>query len=274
MRRLIFAAIATVLIAGCGGPRTSMSPPPRPQPASATGSVHPKGWGSQGPAPTLGVGASSGTAVMFDAIEVAAIPASPFAAAGYTGGLWATDQPLRARWPDAHTISIAVEPWEHADCLDIEPLDAEPDEAVAWDEREARAGHEPCDYSDWYEWTHEIDPVLESADLRTAKIWKWDANFDGVPHIDPGFQATQYDNHCEHRNLDCSLVDRAFLSIAQPPLEEASRKLALLDALLGAHSRSDPRGHNCQHPPYRHAYPNASWDHACGVWAQEARALR
>jgi len=47
--------------------------------------------------------------------------------------------------------------------------------------------------------------------------------------------------------------------------------LAELDRLLGAHTKANPHGHNCQHPPYRHAYPSAAFNHACAVWAGEAR---
>lgn len=52
-------------------------------------------------------------------------------------------------------------------------------------------------------------------------------------------------------------------------------KLAELNRLLGAYNRRhNPHGHNCQHPPYPHAYPSARFNHACGVWAGEVRKLR
>jgi hypothetical protein len=212
---------------------------------------------------------------MYDSVSIGAIPADPFAAAGYTGGLWPTDAVLRRRYPHAHVVSIAVLPWEHAECLDVEPFDAEPDQAPAWVQADERAGyHEPCLYSDWYEWVHELAPALARARIALSSILRWVASYIGHPQLLPGFQADQWTSRCLGRDLDCSLVLRSFLAAAQPPLSPPhSARLHQLDLLLGAHSLSDPWGHSCADPPYRRAFPNARWDHACAVWAGEVRAL-
>lgn len=48
--------------------------------------------------------------------------------------------------------------------------------------------------------------------------------------------------------------------------------LRSLDRLLGAYNAgSSPHGHNCARPPYKHAYPSARYNGACGEWAKEAR---
>lgn len=81
------------------------------------------------------------------------------------------------------------------------------------------------------------------------------------------------------------------LSKAKPkpkpkPLTPSQKKAKLrkLDQLLGAYvpaneveaptRQFNPHGHNCQHPPFKHAYPSARYNGACEQWAREAKALR
>jgi hypothetical protein len=268
-----------------GGPNTCFGPLAC---GSATGSVAPPGWGEQGPPPTLrSVPAPASTATMYDSITIGAIPARPFADAGYTGGLWATLGDLRRTWPRAHTVSVAVSAGEHAACADVEPGDLIPAQAPGWVRADERAGYrKPCLYSDWWEWTHELGPALARAGILRSQVYEWDADYTGRPHLDAGFEATQYNPRCLGRDLDCSLVLRSFLAAADPPLRPPpappapcgstcrQERLREIDILLGAHSRHNEHGHNCQDPPYRHAYPSARWDHACLVWARQVRALR
>lgn len=69
--------------------------------------------------------------------------------------------------------------------------------------------------------------------------------------------------------------DLGLLALAHTPVKPKPRLSAsALDALLGAYSKRDPHGHNCQSPPFRHAYPSAAWDHACLVWARQVANLR
>jgi hypothetical protein len=150
---------------------------------------------------------------MLDSITLETIPSNPFALAGYTGGHWPTFNEMRRAWPHAHTVSIAISAAEYADCLDVEPGDAAPWQAPGWVASERRAGnHRPCVYSSWWEW-HEY------AALRGLRgVWRWDADYTYLPHIDIGFDGTQWTDHAGGLNLDESLVRRAFLSIAHPPL--------------------------------------------------------
>jgi hypothetical protein len=54
------------------------------------------------------------------------------------------------------------------------------------------------------------------------------------------------------------------------PKRPMSAQKRELRRLLGAFDkRTNPHGHNCQHPPYKHAYPSARFNRACGIWAQE-----
>jgi len=287
MRRVtILAALVTALIvAGCGhGPSQS-----------ATGSARPAGWATVGPPPSFGLAPVS-TVAMFDSIEVSTVPRDPFALAGYTAGHWPTFIPLRKAFPSAHTVSIAISARYHADCLDVEPGDATPSEVPGWVHSEIKAGwRKPCVYSDWSEWTSQIRPILERARITRSQVWEWDAFYNGAPHIDPGFDGTQWTDRAYGRNLDESRVTRAFLSIAHPALVPApkprpkptpkpkpkpkpkpspSRRRVELGRLLGAYSKRNPHGHNCAHPPYKHAYPSAHYNRLCALWARGIRSLR
>lgn len=295
-RRLSFFAalvcVATCVIAGCGGSSPHSSPPAAPvQPAVATsqsagGSVAPAGWGAPAPASAhlYALAPSSSTATMYDSVTVSAIPHDPFAAAGYTAGYWPTFLGLRHAYPDAHVVSIAITAGDHADCLDVEPGDATPAEAAGWVRADKAAGWpRPCVYSDWYEWTDELDPALEHAGISLRSVWRFDADYTGSAHIDAGFAATQWTDHCLDKHLDCSLVLRSFLAIAHPPLNPPappepkpapSQRLEALDELLGAYNRkTNPHGHDCEDPPFRHAYRSAAWDHACLVWREQRAAI-
>ena len=209
--RCLAAFAAVMLIAGCGQTHTSQS---------ATGSVAPSGWGKPAPvsAPLLLVRPVA-TAVMFDTIDVGTVPAHPFALAGYTAGHWPTFRPLRYRWPLAHTVSIAISARDHADCLDVEPGDATPSEVAGWVRADIKAGwRKPCVYSSWWEFHDQVSRALARAHIARSQVWEWDASYTYWPHIDAGFDATQWTDRAFGRNLDESLVTRAFLSIAHPAL--------------------------------------------------------
>lgn len=217
--KLLLPLVVVLAVAGCGG---GHHPPATTVPQAATGSVHPPGWGAPPPPTALArsIPPSAATATMYDSVTLATVPsASPFALAGYTAGHWPTFLPMRHRWPRSHTISIAIAARYRADCLDVEEGDAKPTEVVAWIRADIRAGWpRPCIYSDWWHFTHLIDPLLAAAGVKPWQVWRWDADYTGRPHIDPGFDATQWTSTCLGRNLDCSLVLRTFLTIAHPPL--------------------------------------------------------
>jgi hypothetical protein len=86
------------------------------------------------------------------------------------------------------------------------------------------------------------------------------------------FRAHQFSDNFDCRGVvtDCS-VNEGILSITQrKPLTPARRRE--LRKLLGAFNRrTNPQGHDCQHPPFKHAYPSARYNHACLIWSQEVR---
>lgn len=219
--KVVVARIVSVLIAALftTGVVTQVAGGPSKPAQSATGSVAPQGWGQPSqtfhlPAPLLG----APLRVMYDSIEVGTVPSNPFAQAGYTSGSWPTYEPLRQAWPNAHTISIAVNASHHADCLDVEPGDASPSEAAAWVRSDIAAGFKkPCLYSSLSPWNTDLFPDLARAGIARSTYFAWDADYTFVAHLDAGFDATQYTDSCLGRNLDCSLVTLPFLTIAQPP---------------------------------------------------------
>ena len=215
MLKRFSAAVAlcvAVAVAGCGGSHAVQS---------ATGSVHPQGWGGtpNGIVPPAPLPTAIPTATMFDAITVAPIPPNPFSVAGYTAGAWPDYLALRRAFPQAHAVSIAIQAGYRADCLDVEPGDASPGQAGAWAVADMRAGFaHPCLYSDLSEM-----PAVQ-ASLRSslgsgwrARVFLWLAWYRNVPGLVAGYDAVQYTDTCLGRNLDCSTVSLNFLSIAQPP---------------------------------------------------------
>src|SRR5439155_3038296 len=133
-----------------------------PPPASA----HPSGWGFPHAPPTAQLAPPVASATMYDSITLATIPPNPFAIAGYTSGHWPTYLPMRNRWPASHTVSIAVSARYHADCLDVEPGDAVPAQVPQWIWADKAAGFQkPCVYSSWYEFVHEIRPILQRSGI-------------------------------------------------------------------------------------------------------------
>jgi hypothetical protein len=184
---------------------------------SAGGSIHPPGWGRPAPL-TFGVAPTVPTMAMFDSVDLSQIPADAPAVLGYAGGQWPTFSKLRLQWPKAHAISTAISASEYAECLDIEPGDAQPYQAPSWIRADERAGYtKPCLYSSWYEFTRQVIPILLAAHISRDEVWEIDADYTNVPHIDAGFDGTQWTDRALGRNLDESLVTRAFLSAATPP---------------------------------------------------------
>ena len=204
-------AVCAVAVAGCGGPSQS-----------ATGSVHPNGWGGTpkgvvlpAPLPT-----AVPTAEMLDGIYVSDFHGlQPFALAGYTAGAWPDYLGLRAAFPTTHAISIAISARWHADCLDIEPGDAVPSQAGPWAKADIAAGFKhPCEYGD----LSEMPAIKASLAATFGPNWHavnflWLAWYRFVPGLVSGYDAVQWTDRALGRNLDESTVSLPFLTIAQPP---------------------------------------------------------
>ena len=163
----------------------------------------------------------------------------------------------------------------HADCLDVEPGDATPSQVPGWVKADQAAGFtRPCVYSSYYEFVQQVRPALRHAGIPRSATYDWDASYTYHPHIDAGFDGTQWTDTALGRNLDQSAVLHRFLTIAQPPYKPSpkprpkphprptprpspnARQIALL--------RAYARRHGC----YQRVKP-----HACRVWAREVKEL-
>lgn len=229
--------------------------------------MHPKGWGAPAPRSIRLSPSLVPTATMYDTITLSTVPAKSFALAGYTSGFWPTYLPLRAHYPQAHVISIAVTAAHHADCLDVESGDATPGQVASWVRADKAAGFpKPCVYSSYWEFVNEVRPALQRAGIARSQVFEWDADYTYVPHIDAGFDATQWTDHAFGRNLDASVVTYPFLSIAQPPWVAPVNPEPAHPArnVRIAYIRSLARRHGCYR---KHKKP------VCAYWAREVRTL-
>ena len=278
MKLRISALLVTLLLVGCGSKEPAKTGEVAGTPKQVTagqtagGAIHPPGWGQPPPAKLQLTAAPSVTAVMFDSITLSTVPSSPFALAGYTSGYWPTYLPMRRTWPTAHTVSIAISTAYHADCLDVEPGDATPGQVPGWVRADKAAGFvKPCVYSSYYMFIEQVRPALRRAGIPRSATFDWDASYTYHPHIDAGFDATQWTDAALGRNLDQSAVLHAFLTIAQPPYTPSHPKPKPhpnphVNAAKIALLRSYARRRGCYSSTARKP-------HACAVWAREVRAL-
>lgn len=164
---------------------------------------------------------------MFDSVSVGAIPADAPAVAGYVGGSWPTYLRLVQGFPRAYHLSIAVNAYEDAECLDIERGDATPYEAPAWVKRQLGRGvRRPVVYSS-VSTMGAVLAALESDGIQRDAVRLWTAHYTGYPHVcspqNCGYglrvssDATQWTDHALNGNLDESLCDDAFFGPPPPP---------------------------------------------------------
>lgn len=228
LRVLAAILVAAVCLAACGGSHHHKAAVHASCPGyvtqwgcsahSATFGLPPKGLGIS---PQLGT--TSGV-TMYDSVNLATVPANPSAVAGYTGGSWPTWFDLPSRFPHAVRVPIGIfgniplykSLVGRMACLDVEPGDAPPALAGPWARGELTLGVKPCIYANL-----STMPAVKAslAGLRRSQYFLWDADWTGTSHIDLGYDATQYTDHAFNRNLDASLVSKAFLGInPSPPL--------------------------------------------------------
>jgi hypothetical protein len=213
--RCFIAAICAICVSlvtvGCGSQHPKQA---------AGGSVSPPGWGAPAPKSVLDqTTAPIVTFSMYDDITLSLIPRDAIATAGYNPpSSWPTYSRLHAAFPAAHNVSIAISSDSRGECGDFEPGDMTPSEVGRWVRFDQAGGYEkPCVYSSYYEYVHEIRPALTADGIKRSTIFEWDADYTYQPHLDPGFDATQFTDRALGRSLDESLVSRDFLEKAAVP---------------------------------------------------------
>jgi hypothetical protein len=175
-----------------------------------------------------------GPRVMFDSVDPAAFPdpgeVSFDVTAGYVDGRWPSSAGIKARFPDLPHLSIAVFSKNDADCLDIEPGNAIPEQAPAWLDRQyARGMARPVIYCG----NSSIVAVRSAVGARP--FWWWSANWSRVPHIDPGADATQWNDRGPNgENVDqTSMSEELYtylqgdrMALTQPELDAIGKAAA------------------------------------------------
>lgn len=167
---------------------------------------------------------------MYDAVNVTAIPRDAEAVAGYVNGRWPTYWALVTEFPQAKKLSIAVDAFHDADCLDVERFDASPDQAPAWVKKQiARGVKRPVVYCS----VAEAATVLRYLGLHGVKrdqIRLWTAHYTGRAHrcspvcrfgLWTVADATQFSS----TSVDTSLVSATFFG---PVLTRAQLRARIL----------------------------------------------
>ncbi|AEW92921.1 MULTISPECIES: hypothetical protein [Streptomycetaceae] len=128
---------------------------------------------------------------MYDAVTPANIPANATMVAGYADGRYANLDELRARFPAATIISIAVRWTTRAQVLDVESGDATPEQAVQWCTQTMAdtPNHELTVYCNTSQWPS-VRAAFQAAGITEPNYWV--AAYDGDPTIPAGAIAKQY----------------------------------------------------------------------------------
>ena len=162
---------------------------------------------------------------MYDDTAVDLLPAADYFA-GYVDGRFANIAAIKAKFPHATILSIAVFPADDADCLDVEPGDATRADIFGWFKRQqARGVARPCIYSS----VSSIDGIVATMTangFHRDAYRLWSAHYTGSPHVcspstckltSAQCDATQYTDHAMSRSLDESVLLPGFFGGAPKP---------------------------------------------------------
>ncbi|EST24400.1 hypothetical protein [Streptomyces roseochromogenus] len=131
------------------------------------------------------------TRFMYDSVSPGNIPAGATMVAGYADGLYANIPDMKARFPHATVVSIAVRWTTRAQVMDVENGDATPAQAVAWctQTMAATSNHELTVYCDTSTWPA-VRAAFKSAGVTEPNYWV--AQYDNDPTVPAGAIAKQY----------------------------------------------------------------------------------
>lgn len=147
---------------------------------------------------------------MFDSTNASNIPPGSVAVAGYADGAFANIGDMIRDFPRAKHLSIAVNSAVDASCLDIETGDAVPADAPGWVRRQhARGLKRPVVYANTSTIAEVVD-ALTNDGIKRSEYLVWTAHYTGVPHVEPGSDATQFMDFQER--YDVSLCEPWFLA--------------------------------------------------------------
>lgn len=156
---------------------------------------------------------------MYDAVDVAAIPADAQIVAGYVDGNWPTYAELVKAFPSAQAVSITVKGAAGARVGDCETGDLTPQTAAGWAKSELAAGRRPTIY---YARSNAaaVSAALQNQGVAIADVDFWVADWTGSEHLVAGSVATQWaDPPSSGGNYDISETDGTWPAL-EPPAPE------------------------------------------------------
>jgi hypothetical protein len=181
---------------------------------------------------------------MYDAVEPGNIPAGATMVAGYVDGAYANVPAMRARFPHARVVTIAVKRTTRAMVADVEQGDLSPEDAVFWCTH--TMADTPNDELTVYCNTSTWPAVVEAFKLAgvTLPQW-WAAHYDDVATLPAGAVAKQYKTTS---GWDESVVANYWPGVDPKPAPPAKPKVSLKNVVYAAeHDPKAAQGHT-SHP--------------------------
>jgi len=165
------------------------------------------------------------TILMFDDVDVSLLPAGYDAYAGYVDGIYDTAARVKARFPNANILTIAVFATDVAECLDIESRDATNAQAPAWFRLALAHGvTRPCLYTSAGNADALVDTMNKAGIARSA-YRLWTAHYTNVAHLcgpstchecQASADATQFTSTAHGESLDESICAGGFFTLLTP----------------------------------------------------------
>lgn len=162
---------------------------------------------------------------MYDDVNVSALPPGAAAYAGYVDGAWANYGAIKARFPHAKVLSIAVFPSADAECLDVEAGDATVSQIYGWFKRQQAAKvWKPVIYSSVSN-ISSIAATMNANGFARSSYRLWSAHYSYTHICGPSTcrltsascDATQWTDHALGRSLDESECSPGFFGGTTPP---------------------------------------------------------
>ena len=163
--------------------------------------------------------------LMFDDVNVDLLPQAD-AYAAYVDGIYANLGKVRAKYPSARILSIAVKASDLADALDVEAGDAVNSDAPGWFKRALAAGiAKPCLYTSVSN-ADALVAEMAKAGIPRSAFRLWTAHYGKGEHLcgpttcsgsSATADATQFTSTANHENLDESVCLADFFTMVLPP---------------------------------------------------------
>jgi hypothetical protein len=211
---------------------------------------------------------------MYDDTNVSVEPSGAPAYAGYCDGRFANLTQLRARFPHARILDIAVFPTDDATCLDVEAGDATIADIFGWFKRQqARKVWRPVVYSSVVNMDHIVATMTANGFPRSS-YRLWAAHYQAGQHIcgpstckltNAQCDGTQFTNTALSRSLDESILLPGFFDPPAPPPQGPFRHVV---PARNTRSLWRTRSSACPGP----SWARTTWPCSTPTWRMRPRA--